>query len=725
MIVAFQPTFLDAMQRLAKTEQRRATQMIEEFQTRFHTPGYHFEPIREALDPRVHSVRISQGYRAIALKSPEDDAVLFVWVDQHDAAYRWAKNKRFDIDAKNGMIQMWSVVEREFEIARIPDKVLSGPGLLDGYTNDQMMALGVSPGLISSLREFKDSDELERVGVDLPWNVLTALQFLVSGEPFEVVQVFMEEMLADVSAEQGMAQLEGMSEEVHSPLAQALLHPQASAHVHLITSDHELSEMLEQPLERWRVFLHPSQKALVEGHYKGPVRVLGGAGTGKTVVAMHRARHLLRYVLGPSDRIVFTTFTVNLADRIRETMSTLCTPAELNRLDVISIDRLARRVLEQSGEHVEVIYEADRLTPVWIEALQEARQPLDLLSMVRLEYARVIQPNGVMGWDQYVDTPRTGRSVRLSRVQRQHVWQVVESFRARLRDRHWVEGIDLFAWAKMLLETHPGMAMYRAAIVDEGQDLHAEAYRFLRNLVPSDANDLFIVGDAHQRIYSRAVVLGRCGISIRGQRSKRLRINYRTTEQIRRRAMQVLQGLSFDDLDGELDTGTDISLMNGHGAERVHVQGPAQEQDEVIRRIADLLAEGYQPSEIAVLGRTNSIARAYLEALSHEGIPTVYLRHESMGDEEAVHCGTMHLSKGLEFRAVFLVSVNDGVIPPSIRASAATTPEEIGDMDREERSLLYVACTRARERLYVFSHGRQASQYWDARHSERGQPLQS
>jgi len=711
MIVAFQPTFLDAMQRLGKTEQRRTTQMLSEFQDRFHTAGYHFEPIREALDPRVHSVRVSQGYRAIALKSPEDDAVLFVWVDQHDSAYRWARNKRFDIDATRGMIQMWQVTERQPESSAADASEMIGSKLLDQYTDEQLMSLGVSPGLLLSLREIQDSDEIETLGINLTWQVLTALQYLASGEPFDVVQDFMREMEADLAAESTAAQAVATDDSL-SPLAQALLHPQSSAQVHVITSDSELSDMLEQPMERWRIFLHPSQKVLVEANYKGAVRVLGGAGTGKTVVAMHRARHLLRHVLGPADRVVFTTFTVNLADRIRETMATLCTDEEISRLDVISIDRLAKRVLEQLGEPLEIIYDSNRLESVWIEALQATRQPINLLTTVRQEYARVIQPNGVMTWDEYIETPRTGRSVRLSRMQRQQVWEVIESFRGRMRDRHWVESIDLFAWAKELLETHSGLAMYRAAIVDEGQDLHAEAYRFLRALVPANRNDLFIVGDAHQRIYSRAVVLGRCGISIRGQRSKRLRINYRTTEQIRRRAMQVLQGLRFDDLDGDIDAGTDISLMTGMAPDRIHVQGLEQEQGEVLRRIANLLSEGYHLSEIAVLARTNSIARSYLDLLNENGLPAVFLKSDSTGDEEGVHCGTMHLSKGLEFRAVFLVSVNEGIMPPVSRESTANTPEEVADMDREERSLLYVACTRARERLFVLSSGREPSPYW-------------
>src|SRR5690606_34729219 len=218
-------------------------------------------------------------------------------------------------------------------------------------------------------------------------------------------------------------------------------------------------------------------------------------------------------------------------------------------------------------------------------------------------------------WEEYLDTPRTGRGQRISRAERKQIWDVVCDFRRRMQERGWYAFEDILRLARQWVKRNRGVVTYRSAVVDEAQGFHAEGFKLLRELVPEGDNDLFTVRDAHQRICSRHVVLGRCGINIRGQRSKRLRLNYRTTEQIRDQAIGVLHGLTFDDLDGGIDRANDRSLIYGEAPERVHFTTQREEQEYVIQTIRELLDEGVKSSEIAVLARSNWLAEKFEQFL--------------------------------------------------------------------------------------------------------------
>ncbi|MCY0870729.1 MAG: AAA family ATPase, partial [Firmicutes bacterium] len=629
-----------------------------------------------------------------------------------------------EADIASGSIRMWAVAESAAAVElAVEDSELSansefmpdfpaGGALFSAFTDAQLVSLGIPEGALSLLRTIDTSDDLDDMISEFSPDVGLALHCLSTGDPYEDVAQFLEQERAERAWDLDDDVLDDQHGKEVSTFARAMLSGNASASIRVLQSDEDLTAILDQPLERWRIFLHPLQKSLVDSDFRGPVRVLGGAGTGKTVVAMHRARRLARERLQSGERLLFTTFSVNLAESIRDTLSTLCTKEEMERIDVVSIDRLAKRVLDQTGTSLRILYEDSELESTWREALSRCGQGFDHLPLVRDEYRRVIQQNGITTWEEYRDVSRTGRTVRISRTERLQVWRAVEAFRELMRDHHSVDGIDLFVWARTAVEAQPGLGGYRAAVVDEGQDLHPEAYRFLRALIPREENDLFIVGDAHQRIYARQAVLGRCGIHVRGQRSKRLRVNYRTTEQIRRQAMQVLTGLSFDDLDGGTDTGRDVSLLSGQAPERRHFTGLREEQRGICEEIRSLLTLGIRAQDIAVLARTKSLAESYEQALRQEGLSAVMIRRGGMTAEPGVRCGTMHGSKGLEFRVVFLASVNEGLIPPLRQDWNELGQEERDDVERMERSLLYVAATRARERLYVYSCGAEASRFW-------------
>ena len=308
----------------------------------------------------------------------------------------------------------------------------------------------------------------------------------------------------------------------------------------------------------WRVFLHPTQRRLVERHWNGPVRVLGGAGTGKTVAAMHRARWLARNL--PEGRILFTTFARNLATDIESNLRSICSPEEMNRIEVTNLDRWVVRFLR--GKRYEFQVEFGRNREAWQQALDLKPPELDLSdSFYEDEWEQVIEAKGVVSEQEYRHVSRVGRGTRLGRGARVRVWPVFEEYRAQLAERGLKEVDDAYRDAAALLGEDGAGSGYAAVVVDEAQDMGAQAFSLIRAIAPTASNDLFIAGDGHQRIYGRnRVVMGRCGIDIRG-RSRKLRLNYRTTEETRRWAANLLAGSDIDDLDGGSDDNKGIRSL--------------------------------------------------------------------------------------------------------------------------------------------------------------------
>jgi superfamily I DNA/RNA helicase/mRNA-degrading endonuclease RelE of RelBE toxin-antitoxin system len=690
-IVAIQDTFLESFSKLPKAEQRRTRKMIDLLRTQPASRGLNLERCKGTLDPKVYSVRVSQHYRTIAIRPDGEDVILLVWVDHHDEAYRWAMRKRFAVNPKTGLLQMWTGAKTFQPTPPEPESSL----LFAAYTDEQLLNIGLPKEQLSLVRSIRNESEFAQCKKDLPVDTVEYLSFLLQGEPYEEVLALAQEN------QKGPAQ--------KMTFAEAVANPQASRHIAMITSDEQLTEILDQPLDRWRVFLHPSQKELVERQYNGPVRVLGGAGTGKTVVAMHRARQLVRNLLDKKERVLVTTYTVTLANNIREVLATMCTAEEMERIEVQSIDSLAKEIVEKaSGRRIwRVGSEDKKLKAIWEKAMAKFQWTERDLSFLKNEYERVIQQSGVETWAQYLDTTRVGRKRRISRAERKKIWDTIVEVRSLMEQKNLYEYTDVLRKARIWLEEHPDRTtfVYRSAIVDEAQDFHPEGFRLIRALVPENKNDLFIVGDAHQRIYSRQVVLGRCGINIRGRRSKRLRINYRTTEQIRRKGLEFIEHLTFDDLDGGKDLGKDISLLAGEVPKIENFTTSRKEKGFVVEKVKELIDQGFRASEIAILARFNHIADDYIRELAKHRIKAKKLSPNMTKAAEEIQCGTMHNSKGLEFRVVFLVEINEENVPPEWLLERTEDEEERQELIKQERSLIYVATTRAREKVFITSCG--------------------
>ena len=471
--------------------------------------------------------------------------------------------------------------------------------------------------------------------------------------------------------------------------------------------------MLNAPLERWRVFLHPSQRKLVERRWSGPVLVLGGAGTGKTVVAMHRARWLARRLVRDGTdggRILFTTFTRNLAVDIEANLRVICTPQEMTRIEVTNLGRWVSGFLRGQGYEFR-IQGLEQHRETWDRALDLKDAGLRFPdAFYRDEWEQVVQARGVTTEGEYRQVSRVGRGTRLNRAERVKVWHVFQEYRAQLAERGLKEFDDAYRDAATILDGADAGLGYRSVIVDESQDMSAPAFRLLRRLVPEGPDDLFLVGDAHQRIYGRAQAqLGRCGIRAVG-RSRKLRLNYRTTEETRGWAASLLHGRPVDDLDGGEDDDRVRSLTHGPEPLIRHFDSREEQADGVVRYLKRVRERGQLLRSVCVVAPVKRELDALGKALQNHDLAVFRLESDTLDDgtKEGVRLATMHRVKGLEFDRVVIASVNDGLVPHQEAYKGAGDATELAKAETKERALLYVAATRAKKELLVLSYGRRS-----------------
>ena len=582
----------------------------------------------------------------------------------------------------------------EEPVAATPQQPSEAPGLFSAITDDQLLRIGVPGDQLRLVRSLTEESDLDRAASSLPADALEGLMWLANGFGFDEVM----EVLQD----------DGQKVSATDDIGEALQNHASQRSFVVVDGEDELFRLLSAPLEKWRTFLHPSQRTIVEKRYNGPVRILGGAGTGKTVVAMHRAKALAK-VCPADERILFTTFSTNLASDIQANLKKLCSTEELRRIEVINLDAWVARFLATQGFEYRISYEQRELEDIWQDAIAEAGCNLDLEPSFYVdEWAQVILALDELTLEHYVHAKRTGRGNRLRRKDRMAIWEVTECYRRLMKER-CIRDVDAaMRDARLVLEQNPVEAPYKSVVVDEGQDFSAPAYRLIRALAGSEhENDLFIVGDSHQRIYGKRAVLSRCGINIRG-RSKKLRINYRTPEEIRRAAVAVIEGLSWDDLDdGYDDDDVTQSLVYGTRPETKVFRDITAEIDWIEGEIRREMSSGRDLKDICVVLRTNSLASEYARGISERGLPVMLLKPRQADDRSkgGVRLATMHRVKGLEFDDIFLANMSQGVVPLDSSLRRARREGNENDVIQAERSLVYVAMTRAKRTTTISAAG--------------------
>ena len=684
--VAISSDFLTAFARLPRQIQGRVTEFVNKFRNDPMSPGINYEKLSNGIDKKIYSVRIDDTYRGIVVRQPETGVYLLLWVDHHDRAYEWAERKRCEVNPKTGAIQV-------FDVQTVVETVESDAtqSLFAQATNEDLMNLGVPEQLLEFVRSFTDPNTFYEAKNKLPQDAYEYLSWIVEG--FSVAEVL--ELAAE---EQGQAS--------GGDLAAALDTPTTQKSFVVVEGEEELRRIMAEPLEMWRVFLHPTQRKIVSKNYSGSARVLGGAGTGKTVVAMHRAKQLASAISG-QQRILFTTFTANLAADIRENLRKICSVEELRKIEVIHLDAWVNQFLRESGFSAQIGYD-DVIAPLWDKAVLAANVDLPFeTSFYEEEWNRVVIAQEALSLEKYIRATRNGRGTRLDRKRRMLVWRVFECYQNLMKEGQ-VRDINTAMYeCSKLLAAGAGVGRYAHVIVDEGQDFSDNAYRLIRSMVNEGPNDIFIVGDAHQRIYKNHPTLSKCGINVRG-RSSILKINYRTTEEIRKYAFALLNGISFDDLDEATDLGDKCQSLT-HGDEPViaNFKDANAEFEYLQEEIKKLRAADVALNDICVVARTKKLVDDYIAQFTKAGIRCYAIKRNKSDDRsfDGIRVATMHRVKGLEFRYVFVAAVNNRIVPLPSAINKTDVVLEAESL-ASEKCLLYVALTRARQGAFITSYGK-------------------
>jgi hypothetical protein len=695
--VAISDEFMEAFSEVPKSKQGKVRRFMTKFRSNPRSSGINYEKIEGAKDPKLRSVRIDDAYRGIVMKPKSGNVYVLLWVDHHDDAYQWARNRLVQIHPEVGSLQVIPVEEGEAEDTGLQDaeeEEEEAGDLFAEHRDRELVRLGVPEALMPLVRTIETEEQLDELEPHLPEEAYEALFLLAAG-------------YSQREVDNELAYSRSEKEVDTEDYAAALERPNSQRRFAVVEDEEELERMLDAPLEKWRVFLHPSQRKLVTMHANGPVRVLGGAGTGKTVVAMHRAVWLAEnFFTDPGDQFFFTTYTRNLASDIRENLRSIASEEVLRRIEVQNLDAWVSGFLRDQGYSYTIDY-GNRTEDLWERALLVG--PEDRSSdFLRNEWEQVIQPNGITSETEYMRVSRIGRGTPIQRRERKEIWPVFEEYQSLLEEHKLRERSGALRDARLILQEKGDILPYRSILVDEAQDMGKQAFKLIRQMIPGgdQENDIFIVGDAHQRIYDRQVVLSHCGINIVG-RGRKLRVNYRTTEENRKWAVRLLQGVDYDDLDGGFDDQEVYkSLMRGEEP-RVEAFGSFQEETKAIAEYLRVRREeGEALRNTCVIARTSSLLDNYDGVIQGEGLDTYRIRADRPEDRSVpgVRMATMHRAKGLEFDRVIIAGVAEGIVPLSRALASADDEATREQVLKQERSLLYVSATRAKREVIVTCH---------------------
>lgn len=668
-------TFTDSLARLTGDEQKAVKTTAFDLQLNPAHPGLKFHKIDHSRDKNFASVRVSRDIRLIVHQTA--GSLLLCYADHHDKAYAWAERRKIETHPKTGAAQMVEIRETVREVL-VPIYVQPTkralPPLFAQMSDDDLLLCGVPPEWLNDVRAATE-DSLLGLADHLPGEAAEALLELATG---------------------GKPKTRRPAEPATSPFD----HPDAQRRFRIMADAEELERALEYPWDKWTVFLHPAQRELVEQEYDGPARVSGSAGTGKTIVALHRAVSLARKY--PDSRVLLTTFSDTLASALRARLRRLISnqPRLGERLEVESLDAIAARLYERHFERRK-IPSRDVVRRLVTQASESGADPTLSLNALLTEWDDLVDPWQLATWESYRDFQRLGRKTRLPEARRAAMWAAFESVRARLDADGYVTRAGIYSKlaAHLLTRKRPP---FEYVVVDEAQDLNAPQLRFLAALGGDRPNGLFFAGDLGQRIFQLPFSWKSLGVDIHG-RSHTLRVNYRTSHQIRTQADRLLAP-QVADVDGNAEDrrGT-TSVFNGPAPVVRTFDSHALEREAVSAWIAERSKEGIAPHEMGVFVRSNAeFDRARL-AVEETGLPFKVLDENVETTSGQVSIGTMHLAKGLEFRAVAVMACDDEVIPLQGRIEAAGDDADLEDVYNTERHLLYVACTRARDQLLVTS----------------------
>lgn len=644
------------------------------------------------------SIRASKELRIILCPIQKKDQKdwLLVHADHHDKAYEWANNKNLTYTEATQTYDIIQVSGEELTLAEPAfDYQSTYTGRFTNWTDGQIQAIGIPTSLIEFTRKLSSEHQIKELKNFIPEITYEALHFAFMGEsPEEVIRLVEAGKIDSARA--------STEEILHSPNNQQ--------NIVQFKGTSEIERFYHGDFADWMLFLHPTQRILAEGNFNGPVKVTGGAGTGKTVVALHRAKYLQTHKQDARP-IFFTTFNRNLAENLESQFQAL--GLSPHQIILKNIHRFLLETAKQDGllpGSVKIV-EFSETNPreIWQEILSAQAAQHYTLEFLMDEWVEVIMYYDLSTLAEYTAVSRSGRKTRIYASQREEIWRLMKSYNAILKERNLVHLDQVANALARYFASHPEKRPYSHIIVDEVQDFGMPELRLIRQLVDEGKNDLFLCGDPMQKIYTKRFHFSHVGISVKGQRSKKLTINYRTTEQIRRQAVCVIQEVDFDDFDGKsVQKKGYQSLFVGQEPEYQLFDREETEIDFILLKI-QYLYETHQilPEEICVGAFRNQTLKSVIKSMHKAGFPYYDLR-DSKGDKEGVHISSFHKMKGMEYRVVFLMGLSQKTLPYKFRGYNFMSAEKQQQAIKSQKALIYVAMTRARDLLYMTGIGKQS-----------------
>lgn len=684
-------TFTSALGKLSNDEQKAVKTSAFDLQTNPTNPGLQLHRIDVSKDPNFWSVRVNRDIRIIVHKTAQ--SFLLAYVDHHDDAYKWAERRRIEAHPKTGAIQIVEVRER---VEEIPVYIQAQQQPLDLPRLGEL-PLSKTAGKASSMAATPftslTSDDLLGIGVPEDWiaDIVRATEdgFLdmATHLPGEASEALLEYVASGV-----------LKKPAPISITDPFAHPDALRRFRVVENVEELEQALSYPWDRWIVFLHPSQRELVERSFAGPARVAGSAGTGKTVVVLHRARRLAQ---DPQARVLLTTFSEPLAFSLERKLQILASDKTeiVPRITVASFEGAARELYQLVFGGKPPLASDDIVRSLLTKAASAQAGSKVTERFLMSEWTHVVDAWQIKSAAEYADVPRLGRKNRMGAKQRERLWPVFDVVLKDLATRGFETRSSMF---HTLAKHYAAQSdkPFTHIVVDEAQDLGVPELKFLRAIAPASPDALFFAGDIGQRIFQQPFSWKNLGIDVQG-RSVTLKVNYRTSHQIRMAADRLFSG-PLSDVDGrQEDRRGTVSVFNGPEP-TVLLQDTAEaEATAVAKFIEAALSEGVQPEEIGIFVRSRAeLPRARAAAdLAGRSVAEITPRQE--GIVSAVRIGIMHLAKGLEFKAVAVMACDEDILPLKERIETVADEVELDDVYATERQLFYVACTRARDRLLV------------------------
>lgn len=665
---------------LPKPIQKKVLEFQKKFRENPKAPAIHLEPIHDFKDGLMRTARVDQKYRAVISVPESGEDYYLLWVDNHDEAMDWARTKTFLWNKETGTAQIFNTPVAD-AVKSTPVELPAKEELFGTYTDEQLLAIGLPEPLLPAIRDLSSLNDLDNIEQQLPADTFENLFYLADG-------VAIEQLITEIK--------EGAGANANSI---------NNLRSFIEVDDKLLEDYLNGDLAKWQIFLHPSQRKLVDVDFNGPVKVSGGGGTGKTVVALHRLKYLSSRDVNDKP-ILFTTYTNALTKNLEELISKLGIPS--SKCKVVNIDKLVSELSRQ----INIIHNDYRILDMpgnkqsidlWENVLEQKLSTFET-SFLNKEYQAVWLYNNVNSPEEYYKTSRIGRGSPLTRKQKMEVAGLIADYENYKKEHRFVDKLELYNKLTNFFKDSSEKP-FSHIIADEIQDLSNIELRFLRSLVSEGTNDLFLVGDPYQNIYAKKVNFSSAGISIRGHRSKKLRINYRTTEEIKRLAISAVRGFSYDDFDGSAEK-MDGYLSLFHGDKPVYKIFKSKDEEVafIIGLVNESQKQGLTLNNMVIACRLKETIRAIKTSLHKERI-SYYDIVDKTGDNSGIHLSTFHSLKGLEYKIVILADVNNQTAPLKIDGYNDMDEIQRTEYLQSERSLIYVAITRAINKLFITGFG--------------------